>query len=118
SQFEKARNVLDSATKRLGKNPNFYWAQAAVAGLDKAVENLSLAQRDAPLEWINKLYVASGLALLRKERDQEPLSFFNVTAEDVAIRPISECKEKISIIFPAYNAEETIHISISSLLKQ
>ncbi|OZI48370.1 glycosyltransferase family 2 protein [Bordetella genomosp. 4] len=118
-KFVQARKILDSAIeKNLGKNGVLWLARAAVAGEGETIDQSSMADRDAPLKWINELYKASGLALLRKERENEPLSFFNVTAEDVPIKSVAECREKISIIIPAYNAGETIHISISSLLKQ
>ncbi|OZI56393.1 glycosyltransferase family 2 protein [Bordetella genomosp. 4] len=117
-KMTRARKALVNISSRIPDSPNLNLAWAAVSGEKDFFDENSLSERDAPLAWINKLFEDRGLATLQKRDENAPLSFFNFTAQEVAPLPRSDTPEKISIIIPAYGAEETIHIPITSLLKQ
>ncbi|CAM4334538.1 Glycosyltransferase 2-like domain-containing protein [Bordetella tumbae] len=117
-KMKRARKALENITSRMPGSSNLNLAWAAVAGEKDVLDEKSIRDRDAPLPWINRLFEERGLAQLKKIDENAPLSFFNFTAEDVKPLPLAETPEKISIIIPAYGAEETIHIPILSLLKQ
>lgn len=117
-KYDRARRALDKIRVRLPGNPNLNLAWASVAGRVSTIDDESANERDAPLPWINKLFVDKGLATLKKKNASEPLSFYNFTSEYVNPLPKAATREKVSVVIPAYCAEEMIHIPVLSLLNQ
>lgn len=102
-EIENARATLQA---QLNENvhPDLY---LALANLETSIEKR--------LTWINEAYAHYQL---------EPITFSdltNPTYDDLTMKERAEkvdAKEKVSIILPAYNAEEGIQVAIESILSQ
>lgn len=68
------------------------------------------------LDYINKIYKKVGLAPMALKDPQLPANIDNITAH--AKPTTTNQKLKVSVIMPVYNAAETIHIALDSLLVQ
>lgn len=101
---EKAKAVLEDRLKEQ-VHPDLYFALA------NTEENLP-----DRLHWMNKVYAHYGLTEITFE------SLSNETTYDcLRTKPITKrIKEgpKVSVILPAYNAEDGIHLAIESILEQ
>lgn len=69
------------------------------------------------LHWLNMVYEQKGLHPLEKKHPKQPLSLKNIHAPFLTKDQIRDHK-RVSIIIPAYNAEDLIHIPLESLLNQ
>ncbi|MUK87352.1 glycosyltransferase [Ornithinibacillus sp. L9] len=69
------------------------------------------------LNWYNLVYDKNGYNQIRKIDEQKPLDLENIYTPTTAIDKGLN-KFKVSVIIPAYNAADLIHIALDSLLKQ
>jgi glycosyltransferase involved in cell wall biosynthesis len=82
--------------------------------------NLAWFCRKNETEWlqaVNELYISSGLARINKYQLEKPLSLDNLGC-DFSPEYKKFNQPKVSVIIPAFNASETIHIAINSLIAQ
>ncbi|SHF75862.1 glycosyltransferase family 2 protein [Ornithinibacillus halophilus] len=69
------------------------------------------------LNWYNMIYGKYGYNQVRKLDEQKPLDLENIyTATTKVSKELEDYK--VSVIIPAYNAADLIHIALDSLLKQ
>ncbi|WP_117149368.1 glycosyltransferase family 2 protein [Paraliobacillus zengyii] len=76
-----------------------------------------IEDREERVKWLNLIYEKHGHSKIQKIDSNKPFAIDNICS------PLSEVEEdlniyKISIIIPAYNASESIHIALDSLLAQ
>lgn len=69
------------------------------------------------LNWYNIIYDKYGYNQIRKIDNQRPLDLENIYTPTTKVGNELD-KYKISVIIPAYNAADLIHIALDSLLKQ
>ena len=68
---------------------------------------------------INQVYAGAGIGLLDKARADAPLSLGNLASPESETKADSfQNPPTVSVIVPAYNAENTIHIALNSLVNQ
>lgn len=72
---------------------------------------------DARLSLVNTIYSAHGIAPIIKSASEKPLHFDNLSAQ-TSPSTFDPRAPKISVILPAYNAEETVAVALRSLLCQ
>jgi glycosyltransferase involved in cell wall biosynthesis len=72
---------------------------------------------DVRLEWINRVFITAGFAPIKKPKPQKPLTIDNLSAP-VAEHQNDKDLPKISVIIPAYNAQDTIEVALRSVLEQ
>ncbi|MCP4386311.1 MAG: glycosyltransferase [Hyphomicrobiales bacterium] len=112
----EARTLLESVTQREPFDPSAAlvlantWNRAVVGSDDDADD-------DKVLHNLNGVFSHFVLAGLRKADRDQPLTIDNIEADQ---RPIDAggADAKISIILPAYNAEDTILTALGSLARQ
>ena len=99
------------------KNINYYLLQSTIMR-NVILENggTLFEAGEWQLAWLNKAFVSTGLAPLRKKRASGQLRITNITSS--ALQHSQEQNEKVSIIMPAYNAEKTISSALESLQGQ
>lgn len=111
-----ARDLLDLA---LEKSPKDVHLRLSLANaLASPSEGKGTSNDEERLRLINEIYVESGFAPIRKRHPSLPLGLHNLTAEAAADQTPLDRQEKVSILIPAYRAEETLHIALDSLLSQ
>ncbi len=102
-ELEKAFQVLKEANERVSHADIYF----ALANLEKSIKD--------KLHWINKAF---------KLYELNPITFINEVNpvyDDLEMETQSRKvvdNEKVTVIFPVYNAEEGIHIAIQSILSQ
>lgn len=111
-----ARQVLEQAIQRWPL-PGAY--QLAMANTYAAPPGASSRADDKTrLKWINSLFQETGLAPLGKIDERAPLTLQNLTAlTDGRFIEISE-SPKVSVLIPAFKAEDTLPFALDSLLAQ
>lgn len=71
------------------------------------------------LNHVNSLFVNAGLYGIRKGRADKPLGLDNLILDcPEEMRPVFKNAAKVSVVIPAFNAAETIHIALNSLINQ
>lgn len=101
---DKARSLLEKCLAE-DKHPDLYFGIANTIG--------DLEER---LSWINKAYTHYGLTEITFESLNESTSY-----NDLRTKPITNGVKKdpkVSVILPAYNAEDGLHVAIESILNQ
>ena len=116
-RFGVAAQKIELATKAWGEKPDFLLLQSTVLRLNSLANGINHAQVDAEqLSILNKIFKNSGLAPIKLKSPEKQLNFSNITA---SATPKSFLQtEKVSVIIPAYNAEEMIDVALESLLAQ
>ena len=111
---DSARSTVEHAIKRLGEVPELCFCAANVAAAGAGPT--PFAADELRLSWLNKPFVAASLAPIELKDRSAPLTIDNVTAQ---APPHPRCGEvKISVLMPAYNAEDTVATAIESVLDQ
>jgi hypothetical protein len=114
---EEARAMVEGQLEFHPDDPNLFFQIANTFQAQPGTDDPEVAA--AKLSWINKVYLTNGLATIQKKQADKPLSFFNITGEDVvSARPDDVRDTKVSVIMPVYNGAETIGIAIKSMLAQ
>ncbi|WP_026672389.1 glycosyltransferase [Alkalihalobacterium bogoriense] len=111
-RIDDAKALLEEAIEIHGYNPD----------LCLAVANTKDTEEEK-LKWVNYVFENSGYLPIIKKNNQEPLSLSNITADNSILENSSvefeqSQKEKVSIIIPAYSAEDMIGVTLDSLLNQ
>ncbi|MDG5786699.1 glycosyltransferase [Evansella sp. AB-P1] len=74
------------------------------------------------LKWINTIFHNTGYAPVIKKNEHEPLTLSNITTvlskKNQEIPSMNDQIKKVSVIIPAYNAEDMIGITLEGLLAQ
>ena len=112
---QEARAIIDQELNLRGRDPDFYLAYAnTYLGKDGASEG---AESDAMrLAWINRIYEERGLLLLAMPDPSRPLAIDNLSARDESI--IIKEGAKVSVIIPAYNAQNSLPFALRGLVAQ
>ena len=116
----EADDALQSALRRFGEQPEFCLFAARVAGIGAEFDTRARDRIEIDrlrLGWINKTFIAAGLASLELADPQRPLSFDNLATSLVTDHPKADAA-KLSVIMPAYNASETLSVALRSVLVQ
>lgn len=71
---------------------------------------------DLRLDWINRTFEAAGIHPISRRDPSRPLSIDNLAA--FAPKFVPPRGHKVSVIMPAYNAEDTVATAIDSVLRQ
>ncbi|MGI0501002.1 glycosyltransferase, partial [Limnospira platensis] len=114
--ISRAENSLEFAIRIKGEHADFLILKAQVKRIVALQKGRESEATTLPLYYINKIYERQGLSPLVLKDSSLPLSLSNITAH--AEPKIKNQKLKVSVIMPAYNAAETIHIALDSLLAQ
>ncbi len=109
--YEEARALLNVLRNNKKAYPDLYFLYANTY----ANEN-SLDSETERLRLVNEAFQSNGLMPLRKKVDAEPLSITNIASLNNIEENIYQ--PKISILMPAYNAQDTIGFAVSSILNQ
>lgn len=115
-RYKEADAVLELGMRTYGR-PDFQLLRSTTAHYRELEKGNAPEQANAAqLNMLNKLFVSVGLAPIRKVKEEEALHLSNITA---VARPESRVQDlKVSIIIPAYNAEDTLRWALDSLLQQ
>ncbi|MFO7028963.1 hypothetical protein B9T07_02595 [Limnospira fusiformis CCALA 023] len=116
NRISKAEKRLDFAIQVLGEKADFWLLKANIQRIVAFQKGQGYEATTLPLYYINKIYENKGLSPLVLKDSSLPLSLSNITAH--AEPKIKNQKLKVSVIIPAYNAAETIHIALDSLREQ
>ena len=111
----EANKALKEAFGALGELPEFCLLAGKAIGVAAGDGRIAIDRRR--LAWINKPFVAGGLAPLELANPQFPLTFDNLATGPVA-KHQSAGAAKLSVIMPAYNAAETLTPAVRSVLAQ
>ena len=111
----EAKKALQEASGVLGELPEFCLFAGKAFGT-AAGDNRIVIDRSR-LAWINKPFIAAGLAALELADPQRPLAFDNLATGPVA-NHTDAAAAKISVIMPAYNAAKTLSVALNSVLAQ
>jgi glycosyltransferase involved in cell wall biosynthesis len=112
-RVDAASRIIEDAIKDVGESTELCFCAANVLG-----SRLEQTQADQlRLGWLNKPLEAAGLGPIQLKDLSKSLSIDNIWAPSVG--PHRRCCDaKISVLMPAYNAEETIGTAIDSVLAQ
>lgn len=107
---EAARAVIAHACEReRARNPHLMLAMAnTCAPEDEA----------GRLEWINRVLADEGIAPVGKADPDAPLELANLATAPVCGLTPPAAQPRVSVLLPAFAAEETLHIALDSLLAQ
>jgi glycosyltransferase involved in cell wall biosynthesis len=116
-RYEEAARLLREEMERNGKPEDLLVLYATVERRRLLASGASRKQAEhAQLCLLNEAFAMSGLAPLALRDPAQPLTIANIHT------PLAEpCKKsglKVSVIMPAYNAEQTIEFALRSLLEQ
>lgn len=114
-QLELARVILEQALARDPDDADLCLLMANSyynAGLDP------IERDQIRLEWINRPFIANGLAPLKLLDPRRELSLDNLGKVGVTPPPDCASLPKVSILIPAYNSEATLRVAVRSLLEQ
>lgn len=114
--FAHAHETLCRAEEVLGPHRDFYLLRSTIVGNMGADHVEGFSGEAGRLYWLNRVYESARLAPLQKLRPGAPLSISNITAQ--AETSVEDQSSKVSVIIPAYNGEDTIHIALESLRRQ
>lgn len=109
----KKLNEIEVAKRKVWKAINSKGFQSEFC---LGMAHLTLDEQEK-LNWYNLIYDKNGYTKIDKINKNKPLNLSNIYAE----RPLLNSdinKYKVSVIIPAYNAGELIHIPLKSLLNQ
>lgn len=113
---EEARRILDYELEHRGYDPDLCLAYAnTYVPTDDSQPGPEADE--LRLEWINRVFVSAGFAPIQKADPQKFLTIDNVAAP-TAERQHNENLPKISVIVPAYNAQDTVGVALKSILAQ
>lgn len=116
SELGHADEAVEMLASRLSEkrfDPNICLALAAAHSHDLNDPDREIKQLAA----INRVYLTEGFAPIEKADLEQPLSISNLAAPQAT--PLdADGQPLISVIMPAYNAEDTIEIALESLLAQ
>lgn len=114
-QTELARIVLGRALERDPDNADL----CLVMANSYFPDGLDPVQRDElRLAWINRPFIANGLAALKLLDPLQELSIGNLGGVDASPPADGAALPKVSILIPAYNSEDTLRVAVRSLLQQ
>ena len=114
-RVEEAKKAAVKAIEREGCTPELCFCAANV--VHQSYGRLRSERDRLRLLWINRPFVASGLASIELKDESKPLTMDNIAAPSARSDPKSS-KAKVSVLMPARNAERTIHTAIESVLRQ
>jgi glycosyltransferase involved in cell wall biosynthesis len=108
--------ILDPALERDPENSSLLLTKAnTLASFDDATVP---AHEEERLEWINRIFENAHFAKLVRSDGKRPLSIDNIRATPPACAlPLDE-QPLVSVLVPAYAAEETIRVAIRSIREQ
>ena len=113
---QRARDLLEEHRRLLGDNPHLV---LAMANTFSDFDGLGYPKSDERrLEWINQLFVRAGLAPIEKADAARPLALDNLATSAMPAGHSGDAQPKISVIIPAFKAQDTLHIALESLLRQ
>ncbi|ENH98080.1 glycosyltransferase [Gracilibacillus halophilus YIM-C55.5] len=69
------------------------------------------------MKWLNLIYEKNGFEQIQKITDASPISLQNIESRKIDKNENLE-QYKVTILIPAYNAGDSIHIALNSLLNQ
>jgi hypothetical protein len=111
---DDAEAVLRVAGSRRGTSHQLCFLAANATTLRT---DLAQSERDRlRLDWLNKPLISSGLSPLNIKDSARPLAFDNFTAETSPYPRSGDAK--VSVLMPAYDAQDTIAVAIESVLNQ
>ena len=114
-RVDEAGAIIKQAMLRLGELPQLCLCAANAVG---AVGSPDQSESDdLRLQWLNRPFLAAGLAPLELKDSTHPLSLDNIIAPAATADPNS-ARAKISVLMPAYNVENAIATAMTSVLNQ
>src|SRR5690606_3854664 len=113
---ERARLILTPAIEKLPEEPG---VQLCMANTYARINGPGSEQEEViRLQLINRLFEKSNVARLERIDPDRPLELDNLHAPSArASIPLSE-QPMVSVLVPAYAAQETLHIALNGLLNQ
>ena len=112
---QEARTIIDQELNIRGYEPDFYLAQANSYLSEEGAVQRSKSD-EARLAWINRIYAEQGLFSLAKLDPLRPLTIDNL-ATGASSNKIDD-GIKVSVIVPAYNAQNSLHFALRGLVAQ
>ena len=108
-QHDNARLLLKDAMYRWPNDPTLCFAMANTYSADPSTDE----QR---FSWINVPFERAGLIRIVKTDPQRSLSIGNISGAHYSA--LKQNSEKVSIIIPLYNAQDSIQTTLTSLVEQ
>ena len=108
-----AKRVVQQGLRCLGEVPQLCFLAANEIGCRRDLPQSKID--NLRLEWLNKPLQSAGLAPLELKNPRLPLTLDNLAAPSACSNPATA---KVSVLMPAYNAQNTITIAMASVLNQ
>ncbi|WP_078555859.1 glycosyltransferase [Bacillus alkalicellulosilyticus] len=106
-ELAKARQIVKEAIEKYGNDTNLLLASA---NLEETVEKR--------LNWINTAFSVNGLSQVSLHENSSKTAYDQLSAPPAFSNKVNEMTPKVSVIIPAYNAEELIGTAIDAMLTQ
>lgn len=113
---DRASIVIDAALKESPQDSCLLLTKAnTLAGFNGWTD---LTHEEERLQWINQVFANAGLTLLERKDPSRALSFDNIRGIPVACSIPREAQPLISVLVPAYMAQDTLRFTVESILAQ
>jgi len=113
---ERATLVVDAGLKESPHDSCLLLTKAnTLAGVDGSTD---LTREDERLQWINQIFADAGLALITRKDPSRALSFDNIRGVPVKCSLPPEAQPLVSVLVPAYMAQDTLRFTVESILAQ
>jgi FkbM family methyltransferase len=104
---EEAKNLMEKVIKKRGHEPDLCLAMANVQ-----------QNEEQRLKWINYVFKKAGYNSIQKKDNSRPLALNNLNSQVFGSNISDKHNVKVSVIIPAYNADDMIGTALDSLLTQ
>ena len=114
-RVDEAEAIITQAIRRFGPLAPLCLCAANAVAADESLDQRE--KDDLRLQWLNRPFLAAGLAPLELKDSTRRLSLDNIVAPAATVDPNSH-RAKISVLMAAYNAESSIATAMASVLGQ
>ncbi len=115
-RFADAERLLADATERYSDDADLWLLASNLLGARRAADAVGPEADEQRLALINRMLTAANLTPIRRIDAARPLRMDNIAGDTTSKRAAGG--PKISVLMPAYNAEDTIGFALRGLLEQ
>ncbi len=117
-RFADAERLLAEAAERYGDDADLWLLSSNVLRARRATDAVGPEADEQRVALINRMFGAAGLMPIRRIDAARPLQMDNISGNATAGPKREAGGPRISVVMPAYNAEETIDFALAGLSDQ